>query len=72
MTDTSTSSKEKSVKNPIQWLFGACLMLLGCAIALTLTVELLACIWPWVLAITVVIAGVWVAIRWAAARNRKW
>ncbi|MDL9980098.1 hypothetical protein [Microbacterium candidum] len=54
-------------------LFQACLLLLGCVIALAIAVHLLAQFWGWLVllvAIALLIgAGVWVARWW---RDRRW
>lgn len=60
------------MKNPIQRLFGATLLLLGCAIALSLAFELIAGIWPWLLGTSLLALAAWIAIHTATARSRKW
>lgn len=72
LSNNRQSHKEEPVKNPIQGLFAASLMLLGCVIALSLALELLATIWPWLVGIAVVVLGGWAAIRWANIRRRQW
>lgn len=64
--------EEGAVRGPIEWLFNACLLLLGCAIALTFTLSLLAQIWPWLVLIGLVVGGVAVWVRLAANRRRDW
>lgn len=66
------NDKEELMKHPIQRLFGASLMLLGCVIALSLVAELLAHVWPWLLGIALLVLSGWAAIRWATARRRQW
>lgn len=60
------------MKNPVQSLFSACLMLLGSVIVLGLALELLAHIWPWLLGSALIALAIWVAVQWAIAKNRKW
>jgi len=71
-TNKVDDTKEAVVKNPFEWLLRTCLLLLGCAILLTLTINLLANIWPWVLALGLAIAVVAGVIRIASDRRRKW
>lgn len=68
----SRDEKGSDVKSPIQWLLGACLTLLVCAIALSLVVSLLAAIWPWLLLIALIGGGGALAYRIAANRRRNW
>lgn len=63
---------EPAMKNPVQSLFSACLMLLGSVIVLGLALELLAHIWPWLLGSALIALAIWVAVQWAIAKNRKW
>lgn len=73
MTRQPRSEKEeKDVRGPVEWLFHICLLLLGCAIALTLALELLRAIWPWLVAGLVVVGGIAIAVRVATARRRQW
>lgn len=68
----NAGTKEKAVKNPFEWLLRACLLLLACAIVLNLTINLLACTWPWLIGIAAVSATIWITIRIASDRRRKW
>ena len=73
MTSPETKKKgETAMKNPVQSLFSACLMLLGSVIVLGLALELLAHIWPWLLGSALIALAIWVAVQWAIAKNRKW
>jgi len=59
-------------KKPLDWLFHACLLILGAALALTVAVQLLACIWPWLVGIgltIVAIVSLTVVLRW---RRNRW
>lgn len=60
------------MKNPVQSLFSACLMLLGCVVLLSLAFELIAHIWPWLIGSAAVAIAGWIAIQWALNKNRKW
>ncbi|MGO4129926.1 hypothetical protein AB4028_14125 [Janibacter sp. RAF20_2_2] len=60
------------MKNPVQSLFSACLMLLGCVIALGLVLELLAQIWPWLVGVAAIVLIAWIAIQWTITKNRRW
>ena len=60
------------MRNPIEWLFTVCLMLLGCAIALSVAMSLLAEVWPWVVGIGLLVAVVAVVIRASLQQRRRW
>ena len=72
MTSKKDETKEAVVKNPVEWLFHAALMVLGAVIALTFALQLLASIWMWLVGIGLLIGGAVVAIRVAASRRRNW
>lgn len=60
------------VRSPIEWLFTACLMLLGCAIVLNLAVALLARIWPWIVLLGLIGGGIALAVFLRSERRRRW
>jgi len=60
------------MKHPFEWLFTVCLMLLGCVIALSVAVSLLAQIWPWIVGIGLLIVSIVVALRVSSERRRRW
>ena len=60
------------MSSPLEWLLTASLTLLGCAIALTIALSLLAHIWPWLAALGVLVVAVVGWARIAAARRRRW
>ena len=60
------------MKHPFEWLFTICLMLLGCMIALSVAGSLLAQIWPWIVAIGLLIVSIVVALRVSSERRRRW
>lgn len=60
------------MKHPFEWLFTICLMLLGCVIALSVAVSLLAQIWPWIVGIGLLIVSIVVALRVSSERRRRW
>ena len=51
-------SKESPPNNPMSWFFNACILLLFGMIALSVVVDLLRCIWPWILCIALVGGGI--------------
>ena len=59
-------------RNPIEWFFHACLLVLGGAIALAATLELLGQIWPWLVLVGLLIVAAWIgATRWRP-RRQQW
>ncbi|KAB1658169.1 hypothetical protein [Pseudoclavibacter sp. CFCC 11306] len=54
----------------IQRIWRACLLVLGCAIALNLAVCLLGAIWMWIVAALAVAAVVAAMVAWWRYRNR--
>lgn len=67
------SDKEELVKRgPVEWLFHAALLVLGTAIALTLALQLLAAIWPWLVGGALAVGATALAVRAAFARRRQW
>lgn len=63
-------SDEGPSRSPLQWLFGASLLLLGSAIALQLALAVLAEIWPWVVGIGLLVGAITVAV-WTRSNNRR-
>lgn len=64
---------EQSPRSLVQRLLSACLMLLGCVVALWLALELLAQIWGWLLLVGAVVALVAaVVIGYRVWRERRW
>lgn len=63
---------QQAARSPLEWLLGACLTLLGCAVALSVALWLLAQIWPWLLGLGLAVGGVAAWVRIAAARRRNW
>lgn len=63
---------ERASKDPLEWLLSACLTLLGCAVALSIALSLLAQIWPWLLGTGLLATGVVAWVRISAARRRNW
>jgi len=55
--------------DPLTRLWHTSLLLLGCAVALSLTLQLLASIWPWIVVVAAVI--VIAATLRAALRRRR-
>jgi membrane protein YdbS with pleckstrin-like domain len=59
------------VRNPIEWLWHAALLLLGAIIALNVALSLIRPILPWLAAVLVIAAAAWlifIILRWH--RNR--
>ena len=57
-------------KNPFRWFFNACLLLLFGMVALSLALQLLGEIWPWLLLVgSIVGAAVIGVIIWRERRN---
>ena len=65
-------SNHSPSKNPIQWFFHACLLILFGVVALSVAVHLLQAIWVWVLGF-VIVAGLItiVVVAWRMWR-RPW
>lgn len=53
-------------------LFRVCLLLLGAAIALNIAVDLLRCIWPWLLGAALITVAGWIAWRIYRQRSGGW
>ena len=60
------------VRISLEWLFGLCLLLLGCAIALNLAIALLAQIWPWLVLFGLLAGGTALALFVRSERRRRW
>lgn len=50
-------------------IFSACLLLLGAAVALRVMVNIIGCIWPWLLAIGLAAVGVYGLVWWLCSRS---
>lgn len=59
-------------KNPIAWFFHACLLVLFGVVALSVAIDLLSQIWPWLLTIGILIGGIAVGIAIWQDRRRPW
>ena len=67
------NDKEELVKRgPVEWLFHAALLVPGASIALTLALQLLAAIWPWLVGGALVIGVAALAIHSVTTRRRQW
>ncbi|MEP9385212.1 hypothetical protein [Nocardioides sp. KR10-350] len=66
----SREPEKKPVRDPVQWLFNAALMVLGVAIALQLAFALLADVLPWIAGLALVTGGGYVAWRLYDAKRR--
>lgn len=58
--------------SPAKRIFQATLFLLGAAIALTLAIDLMAQIWPWLLLGSIGVAAIWIAIWWHRRQRDRW
>jgi hypothetical protein len=60
--------------DPIGWFAGACVGLLFGAVALVIAVHLIREVWPWLVGIVAVAAGVGLGVRAVVAwhRRRPW
>lgn len=58
-----------SPKSFIEQIFRFCLLLFASALLLNLAVDLLCCIWPWLLGLAVLGAGLWLVIWWLRRRT---
>ena len=58
-----------SPKSFIEQVFRFCLLLFTSALLLNLAVDLLRCIWPWLLGLAVLGAGSWLVIWWLRRRT---
>ncbi len=72
MSSRRNDKEDVMKRGPFEWLFNAALLVLGTAIALTLALELLAAIWPWLVAGALVVGGAALAIRISILRRRQW
>jgi uncharacterized membrane protein AbrB (regulator of aidB expression) len=52
--------------------FHACLLILGGMIALSMAVDVLRCIWPWIITALVVAGIVYGVVWWIRQRSGKW
>jgi putative effector of murein hydrolase LrgA (UPF0299 family) len=59
-------------RDPVTRIWHGSLLLLGSALAIALTLELLASIWGWLLLIGLLVAGAGVLIRWVGSRRDRW
>jgi hypothetical protein len=60
------------MKSPLEWLLTVCLIVMGCAIALTVAVDLLQRIWPWLVGIGLLAGAIYLTIRVLIWRRRTW
>lgn len=61
--------------SPAGWaggFFNACLLILAGMIALSLAVDMLRCIWPWLVGAVAVAALVYAAVRWLQSWSDRW
>jgi hypothetical protein len=65
-------SKESPTNDPIQWFFNACLLILFGTIALTVAIDLLQSIWPWVLGFMLIAGGTAIAVVVWRFWRRPW
>lgn len=61
-------SEKDPTENPVQWFGHFCLVALLGTVALTVAVDLLAQIWPWIVLIGVVVLVIAIAV----ALYKKW
>ena len=59
-------------KNPFQWLFQVSLLVLGTALALTVAVDLLRSILPWIIAAFGIAGITWGAVEIVRWRRSRW
>lgn len=59
-------------RNLASGFFHACLLILAGLIALSLAVDILRCIWPWLAAAAGVAALVYVVVWWLRSRANLW
>lgn len=65
-------SEPSKKPDPLTRLWHACLLLLGCSVALWLAVQLIAQIWIWLIAAAVLAAaGTWLVL-WLRRRGDRW
>ena len=58
--------------DPVTKIWHGSLLLLGSAVAVVLTLQLLASIWGWLLLIGLLVAVGGVLIRWRGSRRDRW
>lgn len=59
-------------RSPIEWFVHICLVVLFGAVALSLAMELLAQIWPWLCLIALIAIAIWAGINWWQSRRQQW
>jgi hypothetical protein len=59
-------------KDPFQWLFRACLLLMGSAIALNLAMAFLCPILPWLIGTVAFVAVTWIVVSVVRWRRSQW
>lgn len=64
--------REAPMRGPFEWLMGVSIALLVAAIALTLAVQLIIAIWPWLVLIGAIGGGLYAAIWWHFRSRRRW
>lgn len=59
-------------KDPFQWFFNASLLLLFGVVALTMTLQLLGQIWPWLVLIGVIALAAAVGVAVWRSKRQPW
>lgn len=59
-------------KNPFQWLFQVSLLVLGTALALTVAVDLLRSILPWIIGEFGIAGITWGVVEFVRWRRSRW
>jgi len=63
---------EFSVKSPFEWVFHACLLLLGAVIALNVAVTFLRPVLPWLIGGIALAATAWITVALVRWRRSRW
>jgi hypothetical protein len=63
---------ESPLRNPIEWIFHASILLFGAVIALNLTVEFLRPILPWLVGGIALLATTWITVAVLRWRRSRW
>ena len=66
------SSHSSPPKNPFQWFFNACLLLLFGTVALTVAIHMLQVIWPWLLGVALIAGLITIGVIVWRVRRRPW
>jgi uncharacterized membrane protein YdbT with pleckstrin-like domain len=59
-------------KDPAQWFFKACLMVLFGIVALSVAIDLLIQMWPWLVGIGILVGAVFIGVEIWRARRQPW